>query len=221
MKLHNLIIGLASGLLLTYALTGCTTTNPYTGREEVSSTAVGTGVGAIGGALAGQLLGRDTESTLIGAGIGAAIGGVTGSYMDRQNEELRAQLQGTGVQVARVNRDIRLIMPGDITFENDRSDIRSNFYPTLNSVAIVLNKFNNTTVKVAGFASSTGEAMHNQELSESRARAVADYLVAQKVDQNRLMAVGYGARYPVASNATRAGQAKNRRVEITIHQLAN
>ena len=62
--------------------------------------------------------------------------------------------------------------------------------------------------------------MHNQELSESRARAVADYLIAHKIDPNRVMAVGYGARYPVASNKTAAGQAKNRRVEITIHQLA-
>ncbi len=61
--------------------------------------------------------------------------------------------------------------------------------------------------------------MHNQELSESRARSVADYLISQKIDPSRVMAVGYGKRYPIASNATEAGQAKNRRVEITIHQL--
>jgi outer membrane protein OmpA-like peptidoglycan-associated protein len=140
--------------------------------------------------------------------------------MDHQNRELREQLQGTGIQIARVGKDIRLIMPGDITFANNRADIKSNFYNTLNSVSIVLNKFNNTTVKVAGFASSTGNAMYNQELSEKRAKSVASYLIAQQVDPNRLMAVGYGSRYPIASNATKAGQAKNRRVEITIHQLS-
>ncbi|EKE00734.1 MAG: OmpA/MotB protein [uncultured bacterium] len=219
MKLRSALLVIS--LVLTSLLSGCTSINPYTGETQVSRTAIGTGVGALGGALAGQLIGGNTASTLIGAGIGAAVGGVTGNYMDRQNEELRAQLQGTGVQIARVGKDIRLIMPGDITFENDRSDIRSNFYNTLNSVAIVLNKFNNTTVKVAGFASNTGNAMHNQELSEQRARTVADYLIAQKIDPNRLMAVGYGARYPIANNATREGQARNRRVEITIHQLSN
>lgn len=208
------------GLFLTLTLSGCTTVNPYTGETEVSKTGVGAGVGALGGALAGQLIGGDTKSTLIGAGLGAAIGGIAGNYMDRQDAELRAKLQGTGVQVMRVGKDIRLIMPGDITFENNRSDIRSGFYNTLNSVAIVLAKFNKSTVKVAGYASITGEAMHNQELSESRAHAVASYLIAQGVDANRVMAIGYGARYPVANNATSEGQACNRRVEITIHQLA-
>jgi len=223
MKVYNSFVKfvLVCSFLGIFMVSGCTTVNPYTGQTEVSKIAVGTGIGAVGGALAGQLLGGSTESTLIGAGIGAAIGGVTGNYMDRQDSELRAQLQGTGVQVVRVGKDIRLIMPGDITFENDRSDIRSGFYNTLNSVAIVLNKFNKSTVKVAGYASSTGEAMHNQELSEQRARSVADYLIAQRVDANRLMSVGYGARFPVASNATRDGQARNRRVEITIHSLAS
>ncbi|EKD45630.1 MAG: hypothetical protein ACD_69C00202G0002 [uncultured bacterium] len=223
MKVYNSLVKfvLACSLLGVFMVSGCTTFDPYTGEKEVSKTAIGTGVGAVGGALAGQLIGGNTESTLIGAGLGAIVGGVTGNYMDRQDSELRAQLRGTGVQIARVGKDIRLIMPGDITFENDRSDIRSGFYNTLNSVAIVLNKFNKTTVKVAGYASSTGEAMHNQELSEQRARSVADYLIAQRVDANRLMSIGYGARFPVASNATKEGQARNRRVEITIHQLAN
>lgn len=223
MKLRSLFISFAliASWLLVGMLSGCTTINPYTGETQASKTAIGTGIGAVGGALVGQLIGGNTAGTLIGAGVGAAVGGVTGNYMDRQNSELRAQLQGTGVQVKRVGKDIRLIMPGDITFANNRADIRANFYATLNSVAIVLNKFNNTTIKVAGFASSIGSAMHNQELSESRARSVADYLIAQKTNPNRIMVVGYGARYPIASNATSAGQAKNRRVEITIHQLSN
>lgn len=223
MKRYRLIIKLVlgCGLFATVMLTGCTTINPYTGETEVSKTGIGTGIGAVGGALAGQLIGGNTTSTLVGAGLGAVAGGVIGNYMDHQDSELRARLQGTGVQVVRVGRDIRLIMPGDITFENDRSDIRSSFYNTLNSVGIVLKKFNKSTIKVAGYASSTGEAMHNQELSERRARSVGDYLIAQGIDQNRVMSVGYGARYPVASNATIDGQARNRRVEITIHQLAN
>ena len=222
MKIYNLAVkSLFIGLLFAFfTLSGCTTLDPYTGEQKVSKAGIGTGVGAVGGAIAGQLIGGDTASTLVGAGIGAALGGVTGSYMDRQDSRLRAQLRGTGVQVRRIGKDVRLIMPGDITFENNRSEIKSNFYNTLNSVAKVLAEFDKTTVKVAGYASSTGNAMYNQQLSERRARSVANYLIAHGIDPNRIMAVGYGARYPIASNATEAGQARNRRVEITIHQLA-
>lgn len=201
-------------------LSGCTTTNPYTGQQEVSKTTIGAGAGAVGGALVGQLIGHNTASTLVGAGIGAMVGGVAGNYMDHQANELRAQLQGSGVQVVKYpNGDVKLIMPGDITFQNDRADIRPEFYNVLNSVAIVLNKFNRTNVKIAGYASKVGSPEHNQILSEQRAHSVASYLISQHIDPNRIMAVGYGSRYPVASNATREGQAQNRRVEITLHQL--
>lgn len=201
-------------------LSGCTSVNPYTGQTEVSKTTIGTGVGAVGGAVVGGLIGHNAGSAAVGAGIGAILGSVTGNYMDHQAAELRQQLVNSGVQVSKdPNGNIHLIMPGDITFQNDRADIRPEFYNVLNSVAIVLNKYNRTNVKVAGYASKTGTYQHNQVLSEQRARAVADYLISQKVDPNRFMTVGYGWRYPVASNATPEGQAQNRRVEITLHQL--
>ena len=216
MKLRNLIIG----LMAISMMNGCTTINPYTGETEVSKTSMGTGIGAATGALAGQLIGGNTAGTLVGAAIGAGIGGVAGNYMDQQNAELRQRLRNTGVQVIRTGKDIRLVMSSDITFANNRADIKSNFYSVLNSVATVLNKFNNTTVKVVGYTSSVGSKMYNQQLSEKRARSIADYFIAHKVDPNRLMVVGYGARYPIASNATEDGRAQNRRVEITIHPLA-
>lgn len=201
-------------------LSGCTSVNPYTGQTEVSKTTVGAGVGAVGGALVGGLIGHNAGSALVGAGLGAMVGGVAGNYMDHQAAELRQQLVGTGVQVRKdQDGDIHLIMPGDITFQNDRADIRPEFYNTLNSVAIVLNKYNRTNVKIAGYASKIGSAEHNQILSEQRAHSVASYLISQHIDPNRIMAVGYGSRYPVASNATAEGQARNRRVEITLHQL--
>lgn len=201
-----------------FFLGGCTT-NPYTGESQVSRTALGAGIGAVGGALAGQLIGGNTTATLVGAGLGAAVGGVAGNYMDRQDAMLRQQLEGTGIRVVRNGDDIQLIMPGDITFATNSSDINSQFYNTLNSVALVLKKFNKTVVKVAGFTDSTGNASYNQQLSERRAQSVANYLSSQGVNQNRFSVVGYGQRYPVASNSTVAGRSSNRRVEITIHQI--
>lgn len=202
-------------------LVGCTIVDPYDGRTVVSDTAIGTGVGALGGALVGQLIGKNTDSTLIGAGLGAAIGGVAGNYMDRQSMELGEQLRGTGVQIARVGNDIRLIMPGDITFDHDQANIKDDFYGVLNSIAKILKKFKNTTIKITGHTSSIGSAMYNQILSERRAHSVGNYLIAQGIVANRCMVVGYGARYPVAADNTSAGQAANRRVEITLHSISN
>lgn len=93
------------------------------------------------------------------------------------------------------------------------------FYPTLNSVAIVLRKFNRTLIDINGHTDSTGSLAHNQALSERRAMSVASYLNGQGVDPRRVSAVGFGPSQPVASNATPDGRAQNRRVEIQISPL--
>ncbi|MNL60633.1 putative lipoprotein YiaD precursor [compost metagenome] len=90
------------------------------------------------------------------------------------------------------------------------------FYPTLNSVAIVLNKFNRTLVDINGHTDSTGSQQHNQVLSENRALSVANYLFSQGLDQRRVSTLGFGPNQPIASNATPDGRAQNRRVEVTI-----
>jgi len=74
----------------------------------------------------------------------------------------------------------------------------------------------NIRVEVAGHTDSVGSEAYNQKLSERRAQAVADYLVSRGVDPKRLKAVGYGKDKPIASNATDAGRAENRRVELQI-----
>lgn len=71
-------------------------------------------------------------------------------------------------------------------------------------------------VEVAGHTDSVGSAAYNKKLSERRAQAVVDYLVSKGVDPKRLKAVGYGKDKPIASNATEAGRAENRRVELQI-----
>lgn len=74
----------------------------------------------------------------------------------------------------------------------------------------------NIRVEVAGHTDSVGSEAYNQKLSERRAQAVADYLISRGVDPKRLKAVGYGKDKPIASNATDAGRAENRRVELQI-----
>ena len=204
-------------------LAGCTTTDPYTGEQKVSNTAGGAMIGAGLGAAAGLLIGNNPtqrrNAALIGAGVGALAGGAIGNYMDTQEAELRAQLQGTGVSVTRVGDRIVLNMPSNITFATDQDQVIPPFYATLDSVAIVLNKFNKTLIDVDGHTDSTGSAAHNQALSERRAQSVANYLAGRGVDPRRMSAVGYGFTRPIASNDTEIGRAENRRVEIAISPL--
>ena len=156
----------------------------------MSKTSGGALLGATVGALGGLAVGHDANSrrnaALIGAGIGALGGGLIGNYMDQQEAQLRAELQGTGVSVTRAGDRIILNMPSNITFDTDQDAIKPEFYPTLNSVAIVLNKFNKTLVDVNGHTDSVGNAAYNQGLSERRAMSVATYLGGQGLDQRRV-----------------------------------
>lgn len=201
-------------------LSSCTTTDPYTGQQKTSNLASGAVLGAALGAVGGAVIGgggRDSRNgALIGAGIGALAGGAIGSYMDNQEAELRAQLQGTGISVTRVGDRIILNMPSNITFATDQDQVMPQFYPTLNSVAIVLRKFDKTLIDVNGHTDSTGSVAYNQGLSERRAMSVAGYLNSQGVDPRRVSALGFGPSQPIASNATAEGRAQNRRVEIQI-----
>ena len=201
-------------------LSSCTTTDPYTGQQKTSNLASGAVLGAALGAVGGAVIGgggRDSRNgALIGAGIGALAGGAIGNYMDNQEAELRAQLQGTGISVTRVGDRIILNMPSNITFATDQDQVMPQFYPTLNSVAIVLRKFDKTLIDVNGHTDSTGSVAYNQGLSERRAMSVAGYLNSQGVDPRRVSALGFGPSQPIASNASAEGRAQNRRVEIQI-----
>jgi outer membrane protein OmpA-like peptidoglycan-associated protein len=206
-----------------FLITACST-DPYTGEQKVSNTAIGAGTGALLGTAAGALLGTTTnvktrKAMLIGAGLGALAGGGVGLYMDNQEAKLRQRLEGSGVSVTRNGDNIILNMPSNITFATDQSDIKPNFYDVLNSVAIVLREFNQTLVDVNGHTDSDGSNEYNDDLSSRRANSVAQYLVSQQLDSQRFSVQGFGESQPVASNTSVSGKAQNRRVEIQIVPL--
>jgi len=194
-------------------LTACTT-NPYTGEEQASKTATyGAGAAAVCALVGAIESSKHARNAALGCGI---VGAGVGAYMDAQESKLRAQLQGTGVQVAREGDNIRLIMPGNITFETDSYNLRPDFYPVLNSVSTVLAKYADTAIRVSGHTDNTGSRQYNQTLSEKRAGSVAEYLTAQGVARQRMVVQGLAFDQPIADNATEAGRAQNRRVEIYI-----
>jgi outer membrane protein OmpA-like peptidoglycan-associated protein len=199
------------------ATTACVT-DPNTGERRVSRTAIGAGVGAVGGYLLGDLVGgrRDRTERIVGAGIGALAGGAVGNYMDRQEQELRRQTAGTGVEIERRGDELVLTMPAGITFPFNRYDLQPQFRPTLDRVAEILGEYPQTMIDVYGHTDSVGSDAYNQTLSENRARAVADYLSMRGVQSVRIATIGYGETQPVADNGSEAGRAANRRVELRI-----
>ncbi len=197
-------------------VSGCTTTN----GQPPSRAQQGAAAGAVAGAVLGNLIGDSgenrTEATLLGAGVGALAGAAVGDYMDKQEAALRRDMEGTGVEVEREGDRIQLNMPGNITFDTDRADIKPQFHGVLDDVADTLTDYPRTMVEVAGHTDSRGTADYNQRLSEQRANRVASYLVRQGVQSSRISAVGFGESVPIASNETAAGRQQNRRVEVTV-----
>ena len=201
------------------ALVGCTTTDPQTGDKNVNKTGKGAGIGAIAGAVLGAAASSRSDrgrGAVTGALLGAAVGGGVGHYMDKQEQDLREKLKDSGVQVNRQGNDLNLIMPGNITFAVNKSDIRSDFYSVLNSVSSALKEYDQTTVRISGYTDSTGPLSLNQRLSEDRANSVRSYLLAQGVAADRIDSTGYGPANPIASNASDEGRQANRRVEIKL-----
>ena len=207
-----------STLVVAVTLAGCQTLDPYTQQSKTSNATQGAGIGALAGAVLGAAVskGNRGEGALIGAAVGGAVGGGIGYYMDQQEMMLRQELEGTGVRVERVGDEIRLVMPGNITFATDSDRIAGNFYPVLDSVAKVLLKFDKTAINVDGYTDSTGSFEYNQSLSERRSMSVSNYLSQVGVDRLRISSRGFGERNPIASNDSEAGRAANRRVEIWI-----
>lgn len=208
MRSHSLI-----AILLTGALSACTV-NPYTGEQQSSKAAAyGAGAAAVCALIGALDSKKKARNAALGCGI---VGAGVGAYMDVQEAKLREQLQGSGVQVVREGDNIRLIMPGNITFETDSYNLRGAFYSTLDSVALVLAKYADTTMRVTGHTDNTGSKAYNQTLSEQRANAVARYLETKGVAGQRVFVQGRGFADPVADNSTATGRAENRRVELYI-----
>ncbi len=220
--MKNRLLTVAIAAALSVSAAGCKTLDPYTGESKTSSTTKGSAIGAGIGALIGYVSARDKSSRdrrkaiLVGAGVGGLSGAAVGNYMDRQEAKLRKQLEGSGVSVTRNGDELILNMPGNITFDTGKSDLKPQFHQVLDSVVLVLKEFDKTLIEVAGHTDSVGSKAYNQKLSYYRATSVGNYLVDKGINFDRVMTVGRGEERPIADNKTAAGRQLNRRVELTL-----
>ncbi|WP_416763246.1 OmpA family protein [Roseateles sp. So40a] len=140
--------------------------------------------------------------------------------MEGRREAVVRAGTGHGVSVVRTtDNQLKLIVPMDAAFEPGRSELKPALRPVLDEVARGLDDPVRVTI-VGHTDSASGDAV-NGPLSQDRAESVREYLVQHGVRRGRLLVEGRGGRQPVASNATEAGRAANRRIEIFLSQPAS
>ena len=200
--------------------------------QSCNNLAKGTTLGAIGGALAGAVVGKIAGNTGVGAAIGTAVGATTGALIGRHMDKVKAQAEavqnaqveavtdGNGLQAVRVTFD------SGILFTSGSATLSQTAKTSLANFANVLRQNTDCDVAIQGYTDNTPfrgytaeqSVQKNLELSQQRAQAVTNYLTSQGVNYSQIRATtGFGEANPVASNATAAGKAQNRRVEVYMY----
>jgi K(+)-stimulated pyrophosphate-energized sodium pump len=101
-------------------------------------------------------------------------------------------------------------------FETGKSVLKASSQEQLNNIAAILKANPNVELKLGGYSDNTGDSAKNVLLSQQRAEIAKAGLVNLGIDAKRLSAEGYGPQYPVADNATEAGRARNRRIDVRV-----
>lgn len=208
---RNILWGATAAVVI--LATGCANMDDTQRR-----TATGAGVGALAGAVIGSATGGNAGTgAVVGAGVGALGTYIWSQNMERQKREMERATQGTGIAVTQTaDNQLMLNIPSDISFAVGRSDIQPNFAPVLDQFAAGLRNNPNTDVRIVGHTDNTGSDAINNPLSVDRAASTRSYLAARGVDGRRIAIDGMGERYPIATNESADGRARNRRVEIFV-----
>ncbi len=175
---------------------------------------IGAGAGGVVGGVIGNQTGSTVRGAIIGAVVGGAAGAIIGHQMDQQAKELEQNIPGATVR--RVGEGIAVTFDSGLLFAFDSDVVQSAARANLSELANSMKKYDESNLMIVGHTDNVGDANYNQDLSERRARAAAQYLASQGV--NRSIAThGVGEREPIAANTDDAGRGQNRRVEVAIY----
>jgi outer membrane protein OmpA-like peptidoglycan-associated protein len=222
-------------LLLAVVLAGCA-------GGEITTREKGAGIGALGGAAAGGLIGAAVGHPGAGAAIGGVLGLGTGALIgdqlqgqeNKQKEQQKAidqqrveleknralieELRKRNIEAKETSRGVMVNLPS-VNFEFDSADLTRDGRSKVDQIAgIIRRDAPNRRIVVEGHASreSAAAEAYNQRLSERRAGTVADALERNGVNGRSISSQGLGTRAPVATNDNESGRQQNRRVEVII-----
>jgi len=135
------------------------------------------------------------------------------AQLQRTNAALQRELDA--LQAQRTDRGYVMTL-GDVLFATDQATMTSGARERVGRLASFLRQHPDRTVRIEGYTDNTGSPGYNLQLSERRAEAVRDVLMANGVNPNRVVTLGRGEAMPVAGNDSQSGRQANRRVEIVI-----
>ncbi len=190
--------------------------------KNSNNTQKGAVIGTAAGAVIGGIIGNNVKNknsalgAVIGGVVGGVAGGVIGKQMDKQAQKIESEIPGA--EVTRVGEGIDVVFDENsgVYFATNKSDINSKSKTNLKKLAGIFKEYPDTNIIVEGHTDSTGDDSYNMSLSQKRANAVTNYLVSQGISISRLTTYAHGETLPKYDNATPAGRAKNRRVELGI-----
>ena len=139
-----------------------------------------------------------------------------GDYMDNEEKELRADLHGSGVGVARPGDSMTLYLRDDVIFEPNSLTFLPRGAQIISAIASLSTKYDSTAIAVNGYTDTSGTPERDLQLSQQRAAAVSQALVAAGVDPRRLDVHGFGATHLKVPTGASVSEPRNRRVEIVI-----
>ena len=227
---------ISTGSLLVAAVFAGCSGGDLTTREK------GAGIGALGGAAAGGLIGAAVGRPGVGAAVGGLLGLGTGALIgdqlqgqdnkqkeqqkaiDQQRAELEKnralieELRKRNIEAKETSRGVLVNLPS-VNFEFDSADLTRDGRSKVDQIAgIIRRDAPDRRIVVEGHASreSAAQEAYNQRLSERRAGTVADALERNGVNGRNISSQGLGTRTPVASNDNESGRQQNRRVEVII-----
>lgn len=208
---------------LTLILSGCIQPN-----DPNKNTKQKAGIGAALGAVTGAVIGYQKDKSkgalrgaLMGGAVGGAAGAGVGYYMDKQQAEFEQQLaaerEAHQIEVERLqNENLKITMNSEVSFDFNSSRLQPAFERSLDKVADILKRYDQSSIKIVGHTDNVGSEVYNQQLSEKRSKAVGFALEDRGVAPSRIITTGRGESEPRATNTTEAGRQLNRRVEMLI-----
>jgi len=148
------------------------------------------------------------QNEMISAGIGALGNHFVSEYQNRLESELRRDIQGSGIQIHRQGDVVHLSLPAGVTFEHMGAALSPQFYPVLDVLAEIFQRYPQTMIEVIGYMDA--DTVTHHRLPDQRASEISAYLVAQQLRHERFEIVGLNQHHRRAHQAATPAQAEIR-----------
>lgn len=201
-------------------LTACANKPSIYSTSWVPGATAGVVVGGLAGAATGAAIGG-TSGIPLGAVIGAILGGSIGAAATTEQTSELQQLADAGIQVVQLGDIVDVILPADIMFEPNSTEVKRSAYPILDQVIGILNRFCQINIKAVGHTDIVGTNAQQILFSRMQAQSIVTYLWTHGVPLDRLSFIGVGIHDDDATFNSAFGNGYNRRIELIFWRTIN